>query len=87
MLNGELFVFGGDGEDGSDNYKQVIFLNKKAINSSRLFQISKIVDCELKRIGELPNEFATGACGKFLFDDAERVMLCFSARDTKKCFR
>ena len=87
MLNGELFIFGGDGEDGSSNFKQVMFSNQKLIKSYRLFQISKVVDCELKRIGELPNEFATGACGTFLFDDAERVMMCFPASDTKKCFR
>ena len=53
-----------------------------------VFQISKIIDCELKRIGSLPiYSFSKGACGTFLFDGAERVMLCFHANDKKGCFR
>ena len=86
MLNGELFVFGGDGEDGSSNFKQVLYFNQKP-KSNRLFQISKIVGCELKRIGELPNELVNGACETFLFGGAERVMMCFPTSDTKKCIR
>ena len=55
--------------------------------SNRSFQISKIVGCELKRIGELPNDFYAGACGRFLFDGDERVMFCFPESDRNKCFR
>ena len=51
------------------------------------FQISKVVDCTLKRIGELPNEFDRGACGNFLFDGDERVMFCFPLSNNRKCFR
>ena len=83
-LNDELFVFGGD---GSSNEKQVILLNRKAILSNNSFQISKIVDCSLKRIGELPNAFYNGACGTFLFDGDERVMFCFPVSGKNKCFR
>ena len=53
----------------------------------KLFQISKIVDCKLTRIGALPDAFQLGACGTFLFDGDERVMFCFPDSDTKKCFR
>ena len=83
-LNDELFVFGGN---GADNEKQVIFENYKIIKSNKSFQISKIVDCQLKRIGELPNAFNAGTCGTFSFDGDERVMFCFPASGTKKCFR
>ena len=83
-LNGELFVFGGY---GSSQNKQVIFLYYFTIKTDSSFQISKIADCDLKRIGELPNEFQRGSCGTFLFDGTERVMFCFPASDQKKCFR
>ena len=56
-------------------------------NRSEARQISKIVDCELKRIGDLPNEFEKVTCGTFLFDGSERVMLCFPKNDAKKCIR
>jgi len=49
-------------------------------------QISKIEGCSLKRIGELPVEFGTVACGTYLFDGKERVMLCFPLSDKKKCY-
>ena len=81
-LNGELFVFGGHPDT-----KQVIFTIRKMIKSNSSFQISKILDCELKRIGDLPIEFYYGACGTFLFDGVERVMLCFALKDKKKCIR
>jgi len=55
--------------------------------SNSLFQISKIVGCSLKRIGELPNEFKEGTCGNFLFAGDERVMFCFPQSDANKCFR
>ena len=57
------------------------------MKSDKTFQISKILDCELKRVGALPNEFTNGACGTFLFDGDERVMFCFALSDKKKCFR
>ena len=57
------------------------------IKSKKSFKISKIVDCTLERIGELPNAFYFGACGTFLFDGDERVMFCFPESDRNKCFR
>ena len=50
-------------------------------------QISKIENCGLQRIGELPKEFDFGACGTFIFAAEERVMLCFPSSGRKKCFR
>ena len=50
-------------------------------------QISKIENCGLQRIGELPNEFDFGACGTFKFAAEERVMFCFPDNESKKCFR
>ena len=50
--------------------------------------ISKIIDCGLERIGDLPNEFVFGACGTFEFPTGEeRVMLCFSGVDKHNCVR
>ena len=83
-LNGELFVFGGE---GSGQNKQVIFLYQKPIRSNSSIKISKIVDCTMKRIGELPQAFEKGACGTYSFDGAERVMFCFPLSDKNKCFR
>ena len=65
----------------------MIFQNCEPISLYSLFQISKISDCLLKRIGTLPHEFELGACGTFLFDEDERVMFCFTKNDKKKCFR
>ena len=50
-------------------------------------QISKIENCGLQRIGELPNKFDGGACGTFIFAAEERVMFCFPYNESKKCFR
>ena len=66
MLNGELFVFGGS---GTKYNKQVISMIRRKIKSNNENQVSKIMDCELKRIGDLPYAFEMGACGTFLFED------------------
>ena len=44
-------------------------------------QISKIENCGLQRIGELPNKFDNGACGTFIFAAEERVMFCFPTEE------
>ena len=36
--------------------------------------MSKVHDCELANVGELPFDFFEGACNTFLFG----IMLCFS---------
>jgi len=69
-LNGEMFIFGGNAND----------------DKNHLRQISKIQDCGLVRIGDLPNDMERMACGTFEFlAKEERVMLCFGYSDTKKC--
>ena len=92
-LNGEMFVFGGI----RDTYgKQVMCSNLQyqlymsQISDFVIFhiKISKIIDCGLKRIGELPHEFEFGACGTFEFSSGdERVMFCFPWTRENKCFR
>ena len=67
MLNGELFVFGGSYITKFN--KQVISMIRRKIKSNNENQVSKIMDCELKRIGDLPYAFEMGACGTFLFED------------------
>ena len=51
-----------------------------------VLQISKIIGCGLKRIGDLNNEFEFGACGTFLFP-GEKIMLCFGISDKTRCER
>ena len=51
----------------------------------KMSQISKIIDCGLKRVGDLPFEFRHGACGTFDIFSEERVMLCFDFHEQRKC--
>ena len=54
---------------------------------TRRRQISKIIDCSLKRVGDLPYELLFPACGTFKFPE-ERAMMCFaSPGNGKSCFR
>ena len=47
-----------------------------------LFKISKVKDCKLKRVGELPFEFHGSACNSFPFG----IMLCFDyMTDAQEC--
>ena len=49
-------------------------------------QVSKIVGCELQRIGDLNYEFVMGACGTYNFPQ-ERILLCFSFAKKSGCER
>lgn len=49
-------------------------------------QISKVVDCSLKRVGDLPYELYFPACGTFDFPE-ERSMMCFAGSHEKSCVR
>lgn len=49
-------------------------------------QISKIVDCSLQRVGDLPYELYFPACGTFKFPE-ERSMLCFAKYYEYSCVR
>ena len=82
QLNGELFVFGGA---NGEKKKQVHLLNYHTCKPIK-FQISKIIGCGLKRIGDLAYEFFAGACGTFLFPQ-QRIFLCFGSFNKNKCQR
>ena len=86
-LDDEMFVLGGwnqkrqgntqnwkirssYGEEWPKNWIKIIF-----------FKISKVQDCKLKRVGEMPFDFWSGGCNTFDFG----VMLCFSSGATKEC--
>ena len=45
-----------------------------------------MMNCGLKRIGNLNYEFLYGACGTYFFPQ-ERIMLCFSEAHRNKCER
>ena len=49
-------------------------------------QVSKVIGCGLKRIGDLSYEFLRGACGTYKFPQ-ERILLCFSESYKMKCER
>ena len=49
-------------------------------------QISKIVDCSLQRISDLPYELYFPACGTFKFPE-ERSMICFAKYYEYSCVR
>ena len=88
-LHGELFVFGGYATS-MDKRKQVSTLQLSCfiinlLKNSKI-KVSKVVGCELKRIGELSYEFYQGACGTYSLPE-ERILLCFSSEARTKCER
>ena len=88
-LHGELFVFGGYAST-MNKRKQVSALNfsfhllEKRLKNDK--KVSKLVGCELKRIGDLSYEFCKGACGTYSLPE-ERIFLCFSNEARTKCER
>jgi len=89
QLNGEVFVFGGSNTNYNKK-KQVnqLFFNYGTFLQYNLFQlqVSKVVGCGLKRIGDLNYDFSVGACGTYLFPQ-ERILLCFGTSYKSKCER
>ena len=55
-------------------------------NPNIYIKVSKVIDCELTRIGDLSFEFYWGACGTFKFPE-ERIMLCFAETGKTTCER
>ena len=49
------------------------------------FQISVISDCTLKRLGDLPFDFAAGTCGTFMIASLPTILLCFDYYEERKC--
>ena len=93
QLNGEFYIFGGTGENKRQvNFKfntlTLIDYCKKILSFSNQFKISRIHDCSLEKIGQLPHEFDWGTCGTYEFPE-ERVMFCFPypIETSNKCFR
>lgn len=84
ILKGEVFLFGG--YDTNNNIRNQVSLYHKFILTFLFIKVSKIVGCELKRIGDLNYDFYAGACGTYNFPD-ERILLCFSEGNRVKCER
>ena len=84
-LNGELFVFGGYSSTNNVK-KQVSFQHNCQKFSKFQIQVSKVIGCELKRIGDLSYDFAYGACGTYSIPE-ERIFLCFPDNQLSKCER
>ena len=82
ILNGEMLVFGGTSEFA---FRQVIISTLSCKNDFS-FKISKVIGCELTRIGNLNIDFKIGTCGKFNFPE-ERVMMCFHLDGPNFCQR
>ena len=52
--------------------------------SKQKTQISQIVNCELKRIGQLPFDFRLGACTNVA---NQKFYLCFDYYDSRQCYK
>ena len=52
-----------------------------SLDNEHLFKISKVQDCKLKKVDDLPFDFYRGGCNTFDFG----IMLCFSESATKEC--
>jgi len=48
-------------------------------------QYSKVHGCELTRMGDLPFDFELGACNNFMFQEVEKLLICFDKRATSTC--
>ena len=48
------------------------------------FKVSKIENCQMTKIGDLPFEYNYGSCNTFL-EPNPRVLLCFDRYDPKVC--
>ena len=88
ILNGEYFVFGGTNGDKRRQVLQSWAITHSTLidNNPAYFQVSKVIGCGLKRIGDLSYEFHQAACGTFLFPQ-ERILLCFAESYRSKCER
>ena len=49
------------------------------------FQISVVIDCTVKRLGDLPFEFEFGTCGTFMIDSLPTILLCFNRNEERNC--
>ena len=49
------------------------------------FQISLVSDCTVKRIGDIPFDFASGTCGTFTIGGLPTILLCFNQFEETKC--
>ena len=54
--------------------------------SIETYQISKIADCQVERIGDLPFTFYGGTCATYHVP-YERIFMCFSSGGYDKCRR
>ena len=88
-LNGEFYVLGSRYSSHLQNQVKNNFSNLsrfKTLNGNRQFKIAKVIDCRLKRIGDLNYIFPEGTCGTFLFPE-ERILFCFGSLHKQKCDR
>ena len=76
MMNGEAVIFGGNLVQPINIKRQVHFLNRD--KGIIFIQISVVSECTVKRLGDLPFDFTTGACGTFIIDSLMTILLCFS---------
>ena len=78
-LNDEFWVIGG-----YNRRRQVILKNLSVIETCNfriLFQLSKIQDCKLTKVGRLDFDYVYGGCNTFSFG----ILLCFSDNSPRTC--
>ena len=86
-FDGEMFVLGG-----WNLPRQVILNNLPTIFAikflliisgiKKLFEMSKVQNCKLASVGQLPFDFLGGACKAFSFG----IMLCFAINAKQECY-
>ena len=86
-FDGEMFVLGG-----WNLPRQVILNNLPTIFAikflliisgiKKLFEMSKVQNCKLASVGQLPFDFLAGACKAFSFG----IMLCFAINAKQECY-
>ena len=73
-LEGEMWVLGGEQQQRQVYITKV---SQKKIIYAKILKMSKVLDCKLTSVGELPFNYSYGGCNSFDFG----ILLCFSWPD------
>ena len=72
-FKGEFWILGGATHKNQVRVNKIIEFSNKFI----VIEISKIINCEVTRVGDMPSKFYGGACDVFTFGQP-KILVCFS---------
>ena len=72
-LGGEFWILGGVNHRNQVRVHTIIEFQNKFI----VIEISKIINCDVTRVGDMPFEFWGGACDVFTFGQP-KILVCFA---------